>query len=244
MIDSYTRHSPSALNLFAASPAMWVLEKILLIKQPVGVPAHRGVAVEDGVALGLMNPDAPLKACTDVAFTKYDTLTAMSADDRREKYRANIPDMVEQALAELRPYGVPSDTQGFVEWKPEGLKLPVVGYFDFKWEQHGIITDLKCTDRIPSEIRTSHARQVAFYASSDNLDGRLTYVSPKKCVTYKLENIRDHRDALYQIALRVEKFLSLSDDPKFFVDITVPNLDDFYWGSPAARQLSHEMWGV
>ena len=49
------RHSPSSLNLFAASPAMWVLEKILGIKQPVGVPAHRGVAVEDGVVVGLNN---------------------------------------------------------------------------------------------------------------------------------------------------------------------------------------------
>ena len=45
------RHSPSSLNQFAASPAMFVLERILGLRQPVGVPAHRGVAIEDGVAL-------------------------------------------------------------------------------------------------------------------------------------------------------------------------------------------------
>ena len=50
---NYERHSPSSLNLFAASPAMFTLEHIFGIRQPVGVPAHRGVAVEDGVALGL-----------------------------------------------------------------------------------------------------------------------------------------------------------------------------------------------
>ena len=76
------------------------------------MPAHRGVAVEDGVTLGLLNPDAPLPECINTAFAKYDVLTAMSTDERREKYRATIPDMVTQALAELRPYGVPSATQG------------------------------------------------------------------------------------------------------------------------------------
>ena len=240
----YVRHSPSALNLFAASPSMFVLERVMGLRQPVGVPAHRGVAVEDGVTVGLLNPDASLQACVDVAYTRYDTLTAMSTDDRREKYRAAIPDMVSQALEELRPYGVPSKVQGFVEWKPDGLKLPVVGYFDYEWAQHGIIVDLKTSDKMPSAIKIAHARQVGLYASSDNMDARLTYVSPKKCVTYKLENIREHRESLRQIAIKVEKFLSLSDDPKFFLSITSPDLDSFYWGSPSARQLSHEMWGV
>ena len=99
----YERHSPSALNLFAASPSMFVLERILGLKQPVGVPAHRGVAVEDGVAHGLKYPDVSLKECTEIAYTKYATLAAMSPDNRREKYRADIPDMVSQALDEAAP---------------------------------------------------------------------------------------------------------------------------------------------
>ena len=83
MIEGYRHHSPSSLNLFAASNAMWVLEKVLGLKQPVGVPAHRGTAVEDGVTVGLINPDASFEACANVALTRYDTLTAMSIDDRR-----------------------------------------------------------------------------------------------------------------------------------------------------------------
>ena len=240
----YVRHSPSALNLFAASPSMFVLERVMGLRQPVGVPAHRGVAVEDGVAVGLLNPDAPLQACVDVALTKYDTLTAMSSDDRREKYRDSMHDMVAQALAALRPYGVPSKTQGFVEWRPEGLKLPIVGYFDFFWEDKGIVVDLKTTDKMPSSIKIGHARQVAFYAMSDNMDARLCYVTPKKCETYQLESIREHREALYQIALKVERFLALSDSPQFFLDITVPDLESFYWTSPAARQLAYENWKI
>ena len=203
------RHSPSSLNLFAASPAMFVLERIIGLRQPVGVPAHRGVAVEDGVTLGLLNPDAPLEACADVAYTKYDTLTAMSTDDRREKYRANIPDMVNQALAELRPYGVPSQTQGFIEWRPEGLVLPIVGYFDYHWDQHNITTDLKTTEKMPSKVKVNHARQVALYVTSNNAAARVTYCTPKKCQTYSIDNVDEHRKALHRMAVKVEAFLAL-----------------------------------
>jgi hypothetical protein len=245
MTIEYVRHSPSALNLFCASPSMFTLEHIMGLKQPVGVPAHRGVAVEDGVTLGLMiNPDASLQDCVDVAHTKYDTLTALSTDDRREKYRASIPDMVRQALDELRPYGVPSEAQGFIEWKPEGLLLPIAGYFDYHWAGHNITTDLKTTEKMPSAIKVNHAKQVALYVTSNNASARVTYCTPKKCQTYAVDNIDEHRKALYQIALRVEKFLSLSDDPEFFKSITVPDLDSFYWGSPAARQLAYEHWHI
>lgn len=238
------RHSPSSLNLFCASPAMFVLERILEKRQPVGAPAHRGTAVEEGVTVGLMNPAATLNDCTAAALKKYDLVSALSGDKRREEYRETIPDMVERALTELRPYGVPSKTQGFVEWRPEGLKLPIVGYFDFEWADHGIIVDLKTTERLPSAIKVGHARQVALYAKSDNIDARLTYTTPKKVSTYRLENIREHRAALHQIALRVERFLSLSNDPQFFVGITAPDLESFYWNGPPARQIAFEHWSI
>lgn len=222
---------------------MFVLERIIGIRQPVGVPAHRGVAVEDGVAHGLNNPDAKIADCMEIALKKYDTLTGLSSDTRREKYRETIPEMVMTAINELRPYGVPSRCQGFVEWRPEGLRLPIVGYFDFEWAEHGIIVDLKTTEKLPSAIKIPHARQVALYASSDNMDARLTYCTPKKVATYKLENIREHRAALHRIALSVENFLALSDDPKFFLGITAPDLESFYWGGPA-RQIAFEHWGI
>jgi hypothetical protein len=244
MIDAYVRHSPSALNLFAAEPAMFVLERILGEKQIVGVPAHRGVAIEDGVTHGVVNPKAALRDCIDIALTKYDALTCLTGDPRRMQYRATIGDMVERAVSELRQYGVPSRTQGFIEWKPPGIELPIVGYFDYEWSQHGIIADLKTSEKMPSEIKTGHARQVALYALSDNIDARLLYVTPKKMTPYRLENIREHRKALLRIAQTVERFLALSDEPEYFVSITMPDLDSFYWNNPASRQLAYKHWGV
>jgi hypothetical protein len=237
-------HSPSSLNLFCASPAMFVVEKILGIRQPVGAPAHRGTAVEAGVTYGLLNPDAPTDDCTAVALEKYDTLMALSPDRRRGSFRETISPMMVLALQELRPYGIPSQCQGYVEWKPEGLRLPIIGYFDFHWEQHNITVDLKTSERLPPAVKIPHARQVALYCASNNADGRVSYATPHKHVTFQVENIHAHRQALHRIALRVERFLSLSDDPQFYVDITAPDLESFYWGAPAARQLAFENWGI
>ena len=243
MIESYTRHSPSSLNLFAAEPAMFVLEKVLGQRQTVGVPAHRGVAVEEGVAYGLIHPDADLEDCYKEALLKYDMITALSGDDRKSKYRQNVPGMVGMALAELRPYGVPTKVQGYIEWHPHGLQLPIVGYYDFMWEYDGIVVDLKTSERMPSEIKIAHARQVSLYCS-DNHEGRLTYCTPKKVQTFRLDETKRHREALFRIAQTVERFLSLSDSPLALADLVVPNLDSFYWGEPVARELAYKIWRI
>ena len=222
---------------------MWVLEKVLGIRQPVGAPAHRGTAVEEGITIGLMDPTASLKACVAAAETKYDIVSALSPDDRRDRYRATIAGMVETGLAELRPYGIPSATQELVTWHPAGLKHPIIGYLDFAWAQHGLVVDLKTSERTPTEIKIPHSRQVALYCSSGNMAGRVTYCTPKKCTTYLLENIAEHREALRQIALRVENFLALSDDTEFFKSIVAPDVESFYFGGPA-RQLAFEHFGI
>lgn len=239
------RHSPSSLNLFCAAPAMFVLERVLGRRQPVGPPAHRGTAVEAGLAIGLQDHAATVEACVETAVRKYRELTALTPDPRRDKYGADIPAMVESALAELRPYGVPSGAQGYVEWRPEGLKYPIVGYYDFAWEQHGIVVDLKTTASLPSQVKIGHARQVALYAMSDNLDARVTYCTPKKIATYSVESIREHREALRQIAMTVERFISLfPDDPTRLASIICPDLEAFYWADPGARQAAFEQWSI
>ncbi len=221
---------------------MWVLEKVLGRRQPVGSPAHRGTAVEDGITLGLLDPNATVTACIEAALKKYDIITALSGDKRREEYRETIGAMVMSGLEELRPYGVPSHTQGFIEWRPDGLKLPIVGYYDYHWEQHNITVDLKTTEKLPSAVKVPHARQVALYVTTNNADARVSYVTPKKRATYQIDNVDAHRQALHQIALRCEAFLSLSDDPEFFTKITAPDFESFYWGGPA-RQIGFETWG-
>ena len=244
MIASYERHSPSKLNLYNADPALFFLEYVLGEKQPTNAAMARGSAVEDGVTHGLTDLDAAMKECADVALTTYDSRTALLADERREKYRDTIPAMVDAALTELRQYGKPTGMQGLIEWQPDGVRLPIVGYYDYRWEDHGILADLKTTEKMPSSIKFSHARQVAHYAVSDNIDARLIYVTPKKMEIYRLENVRQHREGLALIAQSVEKFLDISDDAETLKNHALPNLDSFYWNAPQLRQRAYEIWGL
>jgi len=253
MIETYTRHSPSSCNLFSSDLAMFVVERVLGRKQPVGAAAHRGTAVEKGVVHGLMSPEVPLIECIEVAMMEYTYLMALSRDLRKEHAAEGIPEMVAQAVTELRQIGIPFATQGVVELFHEDLKLPLYGLFDFAFklkplqlqgDDTRIIVDLKTTEKLPSSIRTGHARQVALYAKAMAAEGWITYVTPKKLATYQLENVEEHYQALITIARKIESFLSLSDDPEFYLSITSPNLDSFYWGTPEARQIAYEVFKV
>ena len=237
--------SASQCNLFTSSPAMYVMERLLKLRSPVGAAAHRGTAVEAGIAHGLMN-GAPLKECQEVAQKEFSRLTALSADPRLDKESAALAGMVDEGLKELLPYGKPTSAQGAIKYHVEGLAVPLIGFYDFAWEQHGILTDLKTTHALPSKISTNHARQVALYRASlgDNMDARITYVTPKKAATYHLENVREHVSALEKIALTIQRFLMISDDPHYLASIIVPDVDSFYFSDPKARQNAFDVWGL
>jgi len=237
--------SPSSCNLFTNSIAMFVLEKCMKKRSQVGAAAYRGTAVEAGVVEGLLNGTSD-EECAALAKAEFEKLTALSGDSRREKEAGAIGDMVKMGLAELRPYGKPTSTQGKIEYHVEGLMVPMIGFYDLEWANHGILTDLKTTHALPSKISTSHARQVALYcaARGNNLDARLTYVTSKKSATYHLENVDQHVQALGRIALTIQRFLSLSDDANELAKLVIPEVDSFYFADPMARKAAFDVWGL
>ena len=243
---SITHLSPSTCNTFTASPAAFVLQKCLKKTNPVGAAAYRGTAVEDGVAHGLLNPGATLAECTKVAMDKFNTLAAFISGDKVDKERSSIAGMVEMGLTELKPYGVPSSTQGAISHNFDGLLVPMIGYYDFEWEQHGKLTDLKTSHALTSKIKPNHARQVALYraARGDNLEAMVTYITSKKRATYALENAREHVEALGKIGLTIQRFLSLSDDPMELASFVMPDVESFYFDDPMTRQTVFEIWGI
>jgi len=237
--------SPSSCNLFTNSIAMFVLEKCMKKRSQVGAAAYRSTAVEAGVVEGLLNGTSD-EECAALAKAEFEKLTALSGDSRREKEAGAIGDMVKMGLAELRPYGKPTSTQGKIEYHVEGLMVPMIGFYDLEWANHGILTDLKTTHALPSKISTSHARQVALYcaARGNNLDARLTYVTSKKSATYHLENVDQHVQALGRIALTIQRFLSLSDDANELAKLVIPEVDSFYFADPMARKAAFDVWGL
>ena len=237
------RHSPSSLNKFAASPSMYVMEKILGMKQAVGALAHRGTAVEYGVSTGLADLKLDPDACVEAALERYDYLTSVD-DPKKADVRVDIPPMTKMALDELRQYGTPTRTQYFCEWRPEGLKYPIIGYLDYAWDDLGVLTDLKTTQSCPKAIKPSHARQVALYATSNNLAGKVTYVTGKRRATYDVDNIQQHRNALHRIAINCERFLALSDDPEFYLGILAPDIEHYFFAPEEVRKAAFNLWGI
>lgn len=236
--------SPSSIALFAAQPAMFVLSYLLKQRQAVGAAAHRGTAAEAGIVHGLTT-GAPNDECVAEALRIFDTKAALCSDPKKDAERENVPGMVVQGLDALRPYGAPTSTQGKVSLDVEGLGVPIIGFFDLEFADHGIIVDIKTTAAIPSKIKPGHAKQVSLYtACRGNQQGRLSYISAKKHATYALENPREHLEALKLGALAIQRFLSVSRDPAELAGIVMPDLDSFYWSDPAARASAFRQWGV
>lgn len=237
--------SPSTCNLFVGSQAAFVLSKCLKKGGQVGCAAFRGSASELGIAHGL-STGAPDDECIKVANDEFYRLSAMSQDPAKEKERAAVAEMVRVGLRELRPYGPPTSMQGRIEYKFEDVAVPFIGFYDFEWQNHKILVDLKTTHAIPSQIKTDHARQVALYvaAKGHDLDPRLAYVSTKKSAVYRLENVEEHVRALGKIGLAIQNFLSKSDDPMELASMVSPDVDSFYFKDPFVRQAVFEIWGM
>ena len=240
--------SATSLNLYAAEPALWVMEKLLHCRAPVGCAAHRGTAVEHGVGLGLFDPALSIEDCQAAALAEFDRLAAFSTDPNRAKEREAIPGMVETALAELRQYGPPTpppegQRQHRVEVALPDVPVPVIGYQDFVWDGHGIVLDLKTQLRLASEISPAHARQGAVYVAGTNRQMRFCYATPKKVAVYVLEDPAAHLAILREVALRLERFLRVSRDPQELAGLICPDFESFWWSGPEARALGREVYG-
>jgi hypothetical protein len=238
--------SASSINSFCAAPALWVMEKLLKRSAPVGAEAFRGTASEDGIVAGLLDHTKTDDECTEIALAKFRTLAALCKDPNKDKEMAAIPGIVKNGLIELRPYGVPTETQGKISVALDGLQVPVIGYYDLYYKDHNILTDIKTQLRLASCIKVGHARQVALYkvGLGDNCDARISYVTDKKAATYTLENHRDHINALHRIALTMQRFLALSSDAAELAGLVAPDTDHFFFSNPIARQHAFEVWGI
>jgi len=59
--------SASSLNLWAAEPALWVMERLLGLRGPGNALMARGKAVEEGVHAGLVDASKTFQECSAIA---------------------------------------------------------------------------------------------------------------------------------------------------------------------------------
>jgi hypothetical protein len=102
--------SPSSCNLFVASPAMFILQKLMKVKNPVGPAAHRGTSVESGIVAGLVDGLSEAE-CVNVARSQFASLTALMSGPKKEKEEAAIADFGDDQRHEV---GIRLDGERFL----------------------------------------------------------------------------------------------------------------------------------
>lgn len=238
--------SPSSINMWAEAPDAWVAKYLLKVKFGFSPAARAGVLAEEAVvsvlARGMLEEDAVKYAV--------DTFNKANIFDRSEKTVSRgeaIPGMVSNALGELKQYGEPEfDTDGKqkkveINCRVDDWSIPVIGYLDLDYPQHGLTIDLKTTMRMPSEMSKSHKRQHGIYKAfkGGNNIVKFLYVTPKKASWIEPEDTSDTLQEIKAILRRQNEFLKLGDIDT--LKNIVPVLDSYYWSDDV--QLRRDIYG-
>ena len=226
--------SNSSISLWESNPAQWVMSYLLKEKRPSSAAMWRGIAVEDGVVVCL--DGGTLTDAVAAALARFDKEITF-ADEKSEKERAGIAPMIELAVAELEQYGKPqfsidgSQQKVSITCAGDGWKIPIIGFLDLVYPDHGLVVDLKTTMRMPSTMMQSHKRQRCIYQRclGGNQQVKFLYVTPKKSgwledgdVDAELATVKAHCN-------RLERFLRVSDDPQYLASIVPIDPTHFYW---------------
>jgi hypothetical protein len=243
-----THLSASSINLYASAPDVWVVSYLFGRKTPMGPAAWRGICTEDAVVQILMGDSET--AAIDQALEKFDKRFPIG-DEKTSAERRRIQPMTQLAIEELVEFGKPEFPEdeehpqekiSITAKGEEGWSIPVIGYLDLVYPQHGVVIDLKTTGRIPSTMSAEHQLQRAIYAKAKgNMSVRFLYVSEKK--TSMLED-GDPTELLAQAKVqisRMEAFLRHCDKETARAIVPVQP-SSFYW--QGAEDLRKEFYGI
>ena len=238
--------SASSINLWANAPDVWVMSYLFGLRTPMGPAPWRGIVVEEAVVETMMGGSE--KDAIQKALDKFDK-RFLIGDEATTKERAMIEPMVQLSVEQLMEFGKPEfpeeggQNKISITAKGDGWTVPVIGYLDLVYPQHGVVIDLKTTGRMPSTMSAEHQLQRAIYqkARGGNQSVKFLYVTPKKASM--LED-GDPAELLAQANVqitRMEAFLRTLDKETAKAIVPVqPN--SFYWkGNEALRK---EFYGL
>ena len=188
--NGFERHnidhlSASSINLWSNAPDVWVMQYLHGLRTPMGAAAWRGIVIEDAV-VEILNGEHEA-AAIDRAIEKFDRRFPIG-DEKTSAERARIKGMTQAAVEQLTAFGKPEfpeveegeklQEKVSITAKGEGWSIPVIGYLDLVFPQHGVVIDLNTTTRIPSSMSPEHQLQRAIYAKAKgNMAVKFLYAS-------------------------------------------------------------------
>lgn len=249
-MNGFERHnidhlSASSINLWANAPDVWVMQYLHGLRTPMGAAPWRGICIEDAVVAALTGSDA--ETAIKDALAKFDGRFIVG-DEKTTKERDMIEPSVNLALEQLAEYGEPEFPEGgkqekiSITAKGEGWEVPVIGYLDLVFPQHGLVIDLKTTSRLPSSMSAEHRLQRAIYAKAKgNMAVKFLYVTPKKTALLEEGDVAETLQLAKAQIGRMEKFLRAVDKDTAR-DIVPVNPTSFYWSG--SEDLRQKFYGI
>lgn len=248
--DGFSKHgidhlSASNINLWSNAPDVWVMQYLFGIRTPMGPAPWRGICVEDAVVEVLCG--GKLTEALDRAHEKFNS-RFMIADDNTSREAARINPMVEIAVEELKQYGKPEFPEDgrqekiSITAKGEDWAIPVIGYLDLVFPNHGVVIDLKTTGRIPSTMSAEHQLQRCIYAKAKgNMAVKFLYVSDKKSALLEDGDVNDLLSQSKVQITRMERFLRTLDKEQAKAIVPMQP-SSFYW--KGSEDLRKEFYGL
>ena len=261
-IHGLKRISVSNVNKFREAPDAWAVQYLGKQRFPSGWAAVQGQAVEAGVELSLFNglgiDDAQQHA---ISFLKKESLFFDNKLEEIEKRTPIIKRMVENALEQLMPLGMPELPEEGT--RQHSIRVPVrfaegdngtvdlLGYLDFWYPEHNLIVDLKTTSKAPSKWSLSHGIQAAVYQKAIAAKhGKEPQVKFLYCLTRQKDpfiwmEMTEGAEYLKKFKFTVqqmEKLLRLSNDSNEIIASIPHNPDTFYWNN--AQEIAATFYGA
>ena len=241
--------SASQVNMWEECPAAWVARYLYNKKFKFGVAPQIGILTEDVVTAVLMGSTVDKEV--ELAENKFNKKNALNVSEKDLNRVHDIRPMAEHALEVLKPYGEPEFLVGVhgpaqqkinVMCKADTFEIPIIGYLDYVFPKHGLVIDLKTTQRCPSSMSGAHARQAAIYAQAKgNMGVKFLYVTPKKSNVIDLEDKGYFLNQVKNILQRKEKVLN-AFDKEGMREVAHLSLGSFYWNGD--EKIREELYGV
>lgn len=253
MDNGFAKHgidhlSASSINLWTNAPDIWIMQYLHGVRTPMGAAAWRGIVVEDAVVETLLGESE--EGAIQKALDKFDKRFIIGTE-KTTKERDMIKPMVQIAVEELKEFGKPefpeeSDRRGQekieIKTGKDGWTIPIIGYLDLVYPQHGTVIDLKTTGRIPSSMSGEHQLQRAIYAKAKgNMAVKFLYVSGKKASMLEDGDVATTLAYAKTQIFRMEAFLRHVDKDTA-KEIIPLNPNSFYWSGN--EDLRKQFYGV
>lgn len=257
--------SASSLN---KPQANFIFEKIYLSAEQrkniiVGENAALGTAVHEAIQSVLCHGQGIDEAIKE-AETTFDFHPANKSQEKRERFREDIADMVHVGVGALAADFGGSQEERRIELELDGVVLPVIGYVDlFK---DGKLAEIKTKaaragavkkdgtrswskGSLPKEPAWPHVLQAAIYNKATGAEPNIVYVSAHDSIIYSPENCEKLSDeylsyAIQEIrekAIRLQNLIAISNDPKVLAGLLEPDFGSFFWADEFMTE-ARELW--